>query len=145
MADLGGSAVFVVGDDFYDKSGFSGAESFVGQFFQSNIAEFSATALNRPLNVVFGHVNGAGAVNGDAERKIHFRVAALARGNRDDVGDFGKNRTAFGVYRRFLPFGRRPFGMAGHKNKSLKQENKRDFLFLSLLRGGATSRSGRRG
>src|SRR3989338_4171179 len=104
MADLGGSAVFVVGDDFYDKSGFSGAESFVGQFFQSNIAEFSATALNRPLNVVFGHVNGARAVNGDAERKIHFRVAALARGNRDDVGDFGKNRTAFGVSRRFFPF-----------------------------------------
>src|SRR5207249_7873545 len=87
----------------------------VGEFFDGLAAQFAGAALDGPLDVVLGHADGAGLVDGVAELEVHFRVAAAVPGRDDDrPAQLAELLAPLGVNGPFLVLDRCPVRMPRH-------------------------------
>ena len=113
LADLAGGAVAVVGQDFAEDGHAAGTVALVDDFFEVAAFELAGAALDGPLDVVLGHTDGLGVVDGVAEAQVGVRVAAAVLGRDDDrLGQPAPELAALGVNQGLLVFNARPMGMA---------------------------------
>ena len=59
LTDLGGGAVFVVGEQFHQERHAAGTVAFVGDFLVGDAGEFAGAFLDGAVDVVGGHIHGA--------------------------------------------------------------------------------------
>ena len=98
LADLAGGAVAVVGQHFAEHGHAAGAVAFVGDLLEGAAFELAGAALDGPLDVVLGHADGLGVVDGVAEPQVRVGVAAAVLGGDDDrLGQLAPQLAALGV------------------------------------------------
>ena len=113
MAYLGGGAVTVVGNDFYDYCGTAGAVSLVGDLLVVYAAHFARGLLYGAGNVVIRHVVCLCLGYNVSELGVVVRVAtALFNGYGDLSAYLGKDLTARIICLFFFIFDIGPFGMS---------------------------------
>src|SRR5439155_21314191 len=89
--------------------------ALVSELLDDVAAQFASAAFDGPLDVVLGHADGAGLVDGVAELEVHFRVAAAVPGRDDNrPAQLAEQLTPLGVYGPFLVLDRCPVRMARH-------------------------------
>jgi hypothetical protein len=89
--------------------------TFEGEFFEhSSIFVFAGAFLDGALDIVFGHVLGAGFFNGETQTEVGIGVTAFAGGNGDFTRQAGEDGAAFGIGSTLFSFNGGPFGMSGH-------------------------------
>ncbi len=116
VAHLGNGAVLVVGHGLDQDGHAAGAVALVGEFLVIDPLQLAGAALDGFLDVVAGHVGRPRPVDGVAQARVGFGIAAA--GMRAAMVDFpdeaGKQLAALGVGGRFLMLDRTPLGMSGH-------------------------------
>ena len=109
FADFTGGAVAVVGQDFAEDGDAAGAVALVDDLVERGLAAFAGAAFDGPLDVLLGHADGLGVVDGVAEAEVLVGVAAAVFGRHDDgLRQLAPQLAAFGVDERFLVFDTRP-------------------------------------
>src|SRR5437868_6898341 len=110
-ADLGRSAVFVVGGGLYDDRHPARTVTLVNDLFVvGSIEALARPALDRALNVVVGHALGASGLDRAAQARIPGRISSAAPGrDRDFLRKLAKELTALRVDRSLETLYLRPF------------------------------------
>ena len=84
LAEFGGGAVTVIGEDIDHDSNACGAVAFVDDGLVGNACELAGAFFDGVGDGVLGHVLGFGFVDGVSEREVGFRAAAAVFGCDDD-------------------------------------------------------------
>src|SRR5262249_50411375 len=101
----------------------AGAVALVGDLFELLTLEVAGAALDGAFDVVLGHGDFAGLVDGIAELEVHGGIAAaVPRRDDDRPAQLAPQLAALGVDGSLFMLDRRPMRMAGH-----------DFSFASLF------------
>jgi len=79
-ADICGRAVEVVGGHFHDECDAGRAIAFIGHFLDGISAEFASAFFDGAVDVVLGHGDCFGIVDGGAETGVGGRVASAGAG-----------------------------------------------------------------
>ena len=109
LADFAGRAIAVVGEHFAEDGHAAGAVALVDDFFEVGAFQFAGAAFDRPLDVLLGHADGLGVVDGVAEPQVGVGIAAAVLGRDDDrLGQLAPELAALGVDQRLLVFNARP-------------------------------------
>ena len=115
LANLGGRAIAVVGEDFAHHGHAAGAVALVEHFFEIAAVELAGARLDRAVDIVVGHADGLGGVDGIAEAEIHVRIAAAhLRRDDDRLGQLAPQLAALVVDEGLLAGDVRPMGMTCH-------------------------------
>ena len=97
-ADVGGGAVAVVGHRLDDQRDAAGAVALVADLIVI-IALAADRLVDGALDIVLGHVLGAGRQNGRAQARVHGRVGhPHLRRHRDFAGELGEHLRANRVH-----------------------------------------------
>ena len=76
FADLAGGAVAVVGEHFAEDGHAAGTVALVSDLVEAAAFELAGAALDGPLDVLLGHADGLGVIDGVAEAEVGVGVAA---------------------------------------------------------------------
>ena len=115
LADLGGGAIAVVGEDFAHDGHAAGAVALVEHFLEVAAGQLAGARLDGPVDVVVGHADGPGGVDRIAQAEVHRGIAAPHLRRHDDrLGQLAPELAALVVDQGFLAGDVRPVGMAGH-------------------------------
>ena len=115
-ADLGRRAVAVVGRRLDEDRDAARAVALVHDLLVLDVVAAAGRLLDRPLDVVGGHVDRTRLVDGEPQPVVGVRVAAArARRDGDLARDLGEHGAALRVVDALLALDRRPFGMSGHR------------------------------
>ena len=114
MADLGCSALTVVGQRLHDDSNAAGAVALVGDRFIVIGIAGTQCLVDGALDVVVGHIGclGLGDNSGQAGVVVGVAAAALLDGHDDLLGDLGECGAALGVGRPLGLLNIVPLGMS---------------------------------
>src|SRR5205807_6752175 len=116
VADLSHGAGGIVRRHFDENRRAAGTVALVGDFVILDPLELTRPLLDRPVDVVGGHVLGLGRVDRGAQARIASGVTtAPLGGDRDFPDQAGEHRAAFGVGHRLLTLDLFPFTVAGHR------------------------------
>ncbi len=114
-AHVGCGAVFVVCGHFDDDGDSMRGVAFVDEFFVDDAGEFAGSFFDGALDVVGGHVLGAGLEQDGAELGIHVRISSsVFCGQGDVLGNTAEDFAALGICRAFFVLNGRPLAMSGH-------------------------------
>src|SRR4029453_12705342 len=115
-ADLGGGPVAVVGRRLDEDRHAARAVALVDDLLELLGVTAAGRLLDRPLDVVCGHVDRARLLDCEPEPVVRVRVSpALSSGDADLARDLREQRAALRVVGAFLALDRGPFGMPGHR------------------------------
>ena len=115
LAHFAVGAVAVVGEHVDQDGHAAGTIAFVGDLFKRYAFGLAGAALDGPFDVVLGHADFAGLVNGIAKLEVGFRVAAaVPRGDDDRPAELAEELAALGVDGAFLVLDGCPVGMSRH-------------------------------
>ena len=91
----------------------AGAVTLVKHLFQVAAFELAGAVLDRPGDVLLGHADRLGGVDGGAEAEVHVRIAAAAhlRGDDDPLGEPAPELAALGVDQGLFVFDASPVRM----------------------------------
>ena len=76
MAQLGNSAVTIIGNYLHDEANAVWCISLVDDFLEFGAFKLARAPLNRPLDIVLGHVCLFGTVNSQPQAWVRLRIAA---------------------------------------------------------------------
>ena len=114
-ADVGGGAVEVVGGHFHDEGDAGRAVAFVGDFLDGVAAEFAGAFFDGAVDVVLGHGDGLGIVDGGAETGIGGRISATGAGGECDfMGALAEDPAFDGIDSGLDVFDLGPLVVTGH-------------------------------
>src|SRR5439155_9025279 len=103
LAHFAVGAVAVVGEHVDQDGHAAGTIAFVGDLFKRYAFGLAGAALDGPFDVVLGHADFAGLVNGIAKLEVGFGVAAaVPRGDDDRPAQLAEELAALGVDGAFL-------------------------------------------
>src|SRR5690606_2859769 len=98
VADLGHGAVGIVGGGLDEDGGAAGAVALVGELLVAAALELARALLDGAVDVLVGHVDGLGRVDGRAKTRVAVRVTAAGLGGDGDLADdLGPGGGALGV------------------------------------------------
>ncbi len=113
---LGGGPVAVVGRGLDEERDAARAVALVDDLLELLRLAAAGRLLDRPLDVVGGHVDRARLLDRQPKPVVRVRVAAaLACCDADLAGDLREERAALGVVGALLALDRGPLGMPGHR------------------------------
>src|SRR5215469_41771 len=118
VADFADGAVAIVGVDVQQNSDASRAVALERELFVGGAGQFAGAALDRPLDVVGGHVCRLGGGNRRTQARVALRITAIFGSNGYFLDETGENLAALGIERALLVLNCGPFGMAGHGSTS---------------------------
>ena len=105
----------------------AGPVALVVDLFVGDAGQLAGAALDRPLDVLGGHVGGLGFGDDGAQSRVHVDVAAAIPGRDGHLLDEAREQlAALGVERALLVLDRVPLGMAGHGWCSRREGPKND-------------------
>src|SRR5205085_9186923 len=112
---FGHRAHAVVGHAVDDDRGATDAVAFVADLFVVDALEVAGGLVDVLLDRVGGHVGSLRLVDGQAQPRVHVRVAAaLAGRDHDLVNDACPDLAALLILATFAVLNVGPFGMTGH-------------------------------
>ena len=115
-ADLGRSPVAVVGLCLDENRHAPRPVPLVHDLLELGRLTAAGGLVDRPLDVVGGHVHRARLLDGEPQPVVGVGVAAtLPRGHRDLAGDLREKGASLGVGDAFRALDRGPLGMTGHR------------------------------
>ena len=115
VADVTYGAILVVGQGLHQDGRPAGAVAFVDRLLVGLASAGARSLLDRPFDVVLGHVGDAGSVDGESEARIGVPVRSAHPGRRGDLPDqLGEDLSPLGVGHALLALDSGPLGMAGH-------------------------------
>ena len=99
FADAGRGSIEVVGGDLDQEGGAGGSVAFVGDVLDAFAAAFAGALPDGAVDVVLGHGDGPGAVDGGAQAGVHRRVTAAVAGRDGDfMSTLAEDLATFGVF-----------------------------------------------
>jgi hypothetical protein len=109
--------VFIIGQDFDDQADASRTVALVGQLLiDGGIRKLTRPLLDRPINIVGGHIDRTGLGNQGPQGGIIFGVtAASASTDSDLLCNFAEDFSTLGVLCAFAVFDICPFTMSSHR------------------------------
>src|SRR5450759_764473 len=114
-ADLRGGAVAVVGEGIDHDRCPARTVALVAELLVLDATLLAGAALDGAVDVVGGHVDLAGLLDGEAETEVGGGVSpALLGRDRDLSRHLGEDGALLGVGGRLLVLDRRPLGVSGH-------------------------------
>ena len=114
-ADIGSRSIEVIGGHFDDEGDAGGAVAFVSDFLDGLAAEFACAFFDGAVDVVLGHGDGLGIVDGGAEAGIGGGISTAGAGGKGDLMSAFAEYPAFdGVYSGFDVLDLGPLVMTGH-------------------------------
>ena len=114
-ANVGCRAIEVIGGHFDDEGNAGGAVAFVGDFLDGVAAEFAGAFFDGAVDVVLGHGDGLGIVDGGAKASICGRITATGAGSEGDLmGAFAEYSAFDGIDSSLDMLDLGPLVMTGH-------------------------------
>ena len=116
VTQLGDSPVTVVGDAFDHHGHAVGRIAFIEDLLEGcSVLVFTGAAADGALDVVLGHVLGAGLVHGQAQPEVAVGISAAVPGGHDELArEPGEDGAALGIRGALLALDGGPLGMTGH-------------------------------
>jgi hypothetical protein len=115
-AHVGRGPVLVVRRRFDEDRDAARAVALVHDLLELLGLAAAGRLVDRPLDIVGGHVHGASLLDREAQPVVGVGVtAALARCHGDLARNLGEGRAALGIRDAFRALDRRPFGVSGHR------------------------------
>jgi hypothetical protein len=102
--DLAYRPILVVGYGLDEQGDIARAVGIIGQLFHPGIVfQDARAALDGPLDIFFGHIDGTRLVDRQAEREVRIRIAAAMARRHDDVAAvLRENSRTLGIVDAFL-------------------------------------------
>ena len=111
-SDLGRRPVLVVRERIDQERDAAGTVPLVAHLFVVDALELAGALLDRPRDVVRGHVGFFRRLNGEPQPGVPRGIpAALARGHGDLTDELREELSPGGVFLALFPFDLRPFRM----------------------------------